>query len=258
MKINVITLFPDLIRNYLNDAILGKAIQQKKIEVEVTSLREHTSGSYKSADETPFGGGDGMVIRPEVLEEALQSIRLRHPLSEPKVIYLSPQGKPWTHAAAAQLANSSQDYVFICGRYAGIDQRFIDRYVDEEISIGDYVLSGGELAALVVIESVSRLIPGVLGDHQSALEDSFAKDLLEAPQFTRPQVWHGVNVPAVLLSGHHQKIQEWKEMCGYLITLKKRPDLIKEKQIDLKKLSTFFHQLTTIDKKTLGIEDLEI
>lgn len=257
MKINIITLFPELIRNYLNDAILAKAITQKKIEVEINSMRDYAEGHYKSVDEMPFGGGDGMVIKAGVLEKALLAI---DNAKSKKVIYLSPQGKPWNHDSAKQMAKQNQDCIFICGRYAGIDQRFIDKYVDEEISIGDYVLSGGELAALVLVESVSRMIPGVLGDSQSCVEDSFADGLLEAPQFTRPQVWNEVSVPSVLMSGHHQKIAEWKKQCAYLVTLKKRPDLIHSSvaDFDLQKISEFYDSLTAADKKIMGIEDLAL
>ncbi|MBC7420679.1 MAG: tRNA (guanosine(37)-N1)-methyltransferase TrmD [Bdellovibrio sp.] len=252
MKINIITLFPELIRGYLSDALLSKAITQNKFEIKITSLRDSAEGNYKSVDEVPFGGGDGMVIRAAVLEKAIGES------ANKKIIYLSPQGKPWTHQAALELAKSSDEIILICGRYAGIDQRFIEKYVDEEISIGDYVLSGGELAALVVVESVSRFIPGVLGDRQSVVEDSFAAGLLEAPQFTRPQNWNEMHVPEVLTSGNHQKISEWKKMCGYLVTLKKRPDLLTNMQIDSKKIKEFYNQLSAADKKTLGIEGLSV
>ncbi len=259
MKLTVITLFPDLIRNYLNDALLAKAISQNKLEVQVISLRDHAEGNYKSVDEIPFGGGDGMVIKADVLEKALTAAQS----SAKHVIYLSPQGKPWNQAKAQVMATEAKEFILICGRYAGIDQRFIHQYVDEEISIGDYVLSGGELAALVLIESISRFIPGVLGDQQSACNDSFADGLLEAPQFTRPAVWQDLAVPAVLMSGNHQKIADWKKFCSYLVTKKKRPDLLSTKPsafqgIDEKKAKEFYASLSPEEKNILDLEDLQL
>ena len=194
-----------------------------------------------------------MVIKADVLEKVINSIT-----SEKKVLYMSPQGKLWNDSMARSFAKSKTEIVLICGRYAGIDQRFIQKYVDHEISIGDYVLSGGELAALVLVESISRFIPGVLGDHESAAVDSFSEGLLEAAQFTRPQAWSGMNVPEVLLSGHHQKIAEWKKLCGYLITLKKRPDLAQAIQMDAKLVREFYEKLSDVEKKILGLENLVI
>ena len=280
IQFTVLTLFPDLIENYLGDALLSKAIQQNRIQVKVVSLRSFSIGRYKSIDDVPYGGGDGMVFKASVLEGALNSIQEKS-TTKKKIIYLSPQGQTWNHSLAQKMANEWSysvdtknratdvefEVILICGRYAGIDQRFIQKYVDEEISIGDYVLSGGELAALVLIESISRYIPGVLGDEQSASKDSFEDNWLEAPQFTKPQVWAEMAIPEVLASGNHQKIAEWKKYASWLVTFKKRPDLFaarfKMGQIDFekdawKKLTSFYKSLSVEDKKILQLEGLEL
>lgn len=227
-KINfkIITLFPELIKNYLQDAFIAKAIAMDLLAVELINLRDFSDNAYKSVDDSPFGGGDGMLIRPDILEKALLSVKSENQL----VIYLTPQGKLLEQSFIQNLAkaeNSDKNIVLICGRYAGIDQRFIDTYVDLELSIGDYVLSGGELPALVLIEAMVRFMPGVLGKIESAHEDSFKDNLLEAPQYTRPQIWNNQKVPEVLLSGNHQKISEWKKEMALQVTQKKRPDLKK-------------------------------
>lgn len=224
MKIKIITLFPDLITAYLQEAIIAKAIGMKLLEVELTNLRDFSDNPYKSVDDAPFGGGDGMLIRPDILEKALLSIKQ----PEDMVIYLSPQGKLFNQPEAKKLKD--QNLILISGRYGGVDQRFIDKYVDAEISIGDYVLSGGELPALVMTEAISRFIPGVLGKMASAEEDSFKDGLLEAPQYTRPQNWNGHSVPDVLVSGNHKKILEWKKEMALEVTEKKRPDLLAGKK----------------------------
>lgn len=226
IKFKVITLFPDLISHYLQDAIIAKAVQLNVLFVELINLRDFSDNPYKSVDDMPYGGGDGMLIRADILEKALLSIKKE----KQTVIYLSPQGKLFNSTQGDNLIqNGEHEIVLICGRYAGIDQRFIDTYVDQEISIGDYVLSGGELPALVVIEAVTRLIPGVLGNRTSAVEDSFKDGLLEAPQYTRPQIWNEQKVPDILLSGNHQKIAEWKQKMALEVTLKKRPELLHRK-----------------------------
>lgn len=227
MKIKIITLFPDLIENYLSDALIAKARATGLLYVELINLRDFSDNNYKSVDAAPYGGGDGMLIRPDILELALNSVLEK--TKEQQVIYFTPQGKLLTQASLQDFvwtANET-DYILICGRYAGIDQRFIDLYVDHEISIGDYVLSGGELAALVFIEAASRFIPGVLGRIESANEDSFKDNLLEAPQYTRPPEWNNFTVPEVLMSGNHKKIAEWKTEMALKVTQEKRPDLIK-------------------------------
>ncbi len=261
INFKIITLFPDLIKAYLADALLSKAITNQIVTIDIIDLRKFSQKKYNSVDDTIFGGGDGMLIQNLPLELALKEAGSQSNLtsSKKKTVYLSPQGNKWDHQ---QVKNMTQldEVILVCGRYAGIDQRFIHQHIDEEISIGDFVLSGGELAALVVIESVSRFLPGVLGDAESATRDSFENGLLEAPQFTKPQLENGLSVPAVLLSGNHQKITEWRQMCSILITLKKRPDLIDadQKNIDWKAVFSFYEAMNFADKEILGLTDLEI
>lgn len=260
-KINfqVLTLFPELIRSYLSDALLSKAIAQNILSVGLTDLRTFSDNKYKSIDDTVFGGGDGMLFKFKPVADALASIGIvKKNNPQKKIVYLSPQGKPWNSLLAKEWATSDvTEFVLICGRYAGIDQRIIHQFIDEEISIGDYVLSGGELGALVMIESISRFLPGVLGDQASASEDSFENGLLEAPQFTKPQVEQGMTVPAVLLSGHHQKITLWQKQCGILSTLKKRPDLIAERSdIDWVEVKKFYDDMDSTEKTLLGFDGL--
>ena len=229
MKIKIVSLFPDLILSYLQDALISKAIKNNLLSIQLINLREFSDNNYKSVDDSPFGGGDGMLIRADILEKALQKHAVTKNTSH--VIYFSPQGQLLDNKKVQNFAQDfskdvSKELILICGRYAGVDQRFIDLYVDEEISIGDYVLSGGELAALVFVESVSRYIDGVLGNSESAQEDSLKDNLLEAPQYTRPQDWNGLKVPEILLSGNHKKIAEWKKEMSLKITQKKRPDLL--------------------------------
>ncbi len=230
IKFKIISLFPQLIENYLQDAIIAKAIGLHLLSVDVINLRNFSDNPYKSVDDAPYGGGDGMLIRADILEKALLSIKDEN--IDQHVIYFSPQGKlleqEQVYDLAVEGAPDESEIILICGRYGGIDQRFIDLYVDEEVSIGNYVLSGGELPALVFIEAISRFIPGVLGNFDSAREDSFKNSLLEAPQYTRPQIWNELEVPEILLSGNHQKIAEWKRNMAVQVTLKKRPELIKK------------------------------
>lgn len=232
MQINIITLFPDLVQMYLSDALIAKAIAGNVMQINVVNLRNFSDNAYKSVDDSPFGGGDGMLMRPDILEKALLSLPV-YPDKKRNVIYLTPQGKRLEQDDVKNYASAglSADLVLICGRYAGVDERFIETFVDQEVSIGDYVLSGGELPALVFVEAVSRFIPGVLGQIESAEQDSFQNQLLEAPQYTRPQVWKDMKVPDVLLSGHHGKIAEWKRAMAVKQTLEKRPDLLNESEL---------------------------
>lgn len=227
MKAKFITLFPELIQAYLKDALISKAVEAGLLTFEIINLRDFSDNKYKSVDDAPFGGGDGMLLRADILEKALQSA-LKTESKKPVIIYFSPQGKVLDHPSVQKFAESSSDceYIFVCGRYAGVDQRFIDHYVDHEISIGDYILSGGELASMVFTEAVSRFIPGVLGNSKSADDDTFKNGLLEAPQYTRPQVWNERKVPEVLTSGNHAKIKEWKDEMSLKMTEEKRPDLL--------------------------------
>ena len=258
ISFNVITLFPELIQSYLKDALLAKAIAAGSVQVQVVDLRNFSQKKYNSVDDTVFGGGDGMLLQCRPLELALESVLAgSNDLKRRKVIYLSPQGSRW-HAGRAKEFSNLDEVVLICGRYAGVDQRFLHQYVDAEISLGDFVLSGGELAALAVIESVSRYIPGVLGHDLSAAHDSFEDGLLEAPQFTKPQIENGFEVPSVLLSGNHLKIMEWRKNCSILVTLKKRPDLISmQEKIHWAEVKQFYALMSARDKQILKFEQME-
>lgn len=223
MKFNIFTLFPDFFKVPFSQGLLGKACQKDLIQCEVISIRKFATDSYGSVDDRPFGGGDGMVMSYEPLRSALHSI------SDPGyVVYLTPQGKRWDHSQARKWAEEKKTVSLICGRYAGVDSRFIDQYVDEEISIGDYVLSGGETAGLVILESVSRFIPGVLGCEDSSNNETFETDfLLEYPQWTRPKEIKSYKIPDVFFSGHHEKIKQARYYLSLLRTHLKRPELLK-------------------------------
>lgn len=257
ISFQVITLFPELIQSYLKDALLSKAIANQILDIRVTDLRQFSDNKYKSVDDTVFGGGDGMLFKYKPLANALKSLNIfKKNNPNKKIIYLSPQGKPWNSSMAKAWAKENE-IVLVCGRYAGVDQRFTHQFVDEEISIGDYVLSGGELGALVMIESISRFVPGVLGDLQSAVVDSFEDGLLEAPQFTKPQIEDELSVPAVLVSGNHQKISEWQKYTAILNTLKKRPDLLVDRtDIEWLKVKLFYKNMDASEKAILGLEEL--
>lgn len=266
LQIDVVTLFPEMIENAVSHGVLGQALKGNLLAVKAHTPRAQATDKHRTVDDRPFGGGDGMIMLPETLEKTL--LNLKHNIS--KVVYLSPQGETLTDNKARSLANEKH-LILICGRYGGIDQRVINSYVDEEISIGDYVLSGGELGALVVIDALARFIPGVLGHQESANKDSFADGLLEEPHFTRPREYRGQVVPEVLLSGNHKLIADWKKKAAALVTLKKRPDLFtnyldrerelsknskKKKSDPLKDLRDFFKTLSESDRKVLGLNDL--
>lgn len=245
MKIDVITLFPEMIESAVSYGVLSQGLKAGLLEIHTHTPREFASDKHKTVDDRPFGGGDGMIMLAETLEKSLQ--KTKHNSS--RVIYLSPQGAPLNDRKVKELA-TREHLVLICGRYGGIDQRIINTYVDEEISIGDYVLSGGELGALVLIDAVSRFIPGVLGHKDSADLDSFSSGLLEHPNYTRPREILGQAVPEVLCGGNHQAIAEWKQKVSALVTLKKRPDLFK---VYLEELNVrYFAQ-----KKKKGLKPLE-
>ncbi|MDQ3914067.1 MAG: tRNA (guanosine(37)-N1)-methyltransferase TrmD [Actinomycetota bacterium] len=219
--IDVVTLFPELFRAPLETSLLGKAVAGGLLQVRVHDLREHGLGKHRSVDDEPYGGGAGMVMRPEPLCAAIENVR--GPRSH--VVLLSPRGHRLDHGHVARLA-SLEHLVLVCGRYEGVDERVVDLAVDEELSIGDYVLAGGELPALVVIEAVSRLVPGVLGNAGSLGSESHAAGLLEYPQYTRPAEFRGRRVPDVLLSGDHAAVERWRREQSEILTRERRPDLL--------------------------------
>jgi tRNA (guanine37-N1)-methyltransferase len=203
--------------------VVGQAIDSGLVKIKFVNPRDFTKDIHKTVDDRPFGGGDGMLMLCEPLAQAIDSLGDRQQMHS---IYLSPQGRPFNHQRTVELSQISKELVLICGRYGGIDQRFINQYVDEEISLGDFVLSGGEIPALAIVDAVARQTQGVLGHQHSAEQDSFANGLLEAPQFTRPREWRGLVVPEILLSGNHEKINAFRQCLGYLMSFKKRPDLL--------------------------------
>ena len=228
MWFGLVTLFPEMFQ-VLQSGITGRAIKEKLLQLDCWNPRDFAFDKHKSVDDRPYGGGPGMVMMAEPLQAAIHAAKTAAP-KKPRVIYLSPQGKAFNQAAAAEFA-AENALVLVAGRYEGVDERLIEQEIDEEWSIGDYVLSGGELAALVMIDAVTRLIPGAVGDIDSVSQDSLTTGLLKYPQYTRPEDFSGAKVPEVLLSGHHQLINRWrlKESLGR--TWQRRPDLLQKRQL---------------------------
>ena len=221
MKIQILTIFPDVCRSVFNESILKRACEKNLAALEAVDLRRWTNDRHRTVDDAPYGGGPGMVMKIEPIDQALSE--MRSPSS--KVILMSPQGRGFSDQIARELAHET-DLIFLCGHYEGIDQRVSDHLIDDEISIGDYVLTSGVLPALVITDAVVRLIPGVLGDDQSAEQDSFAEGILDHPHYTRPSEYKGWKVPDVLLSGNHKAIAEWRKETALATTRQRRPDLI--------------------------------
>jgi len=220
----VVSLFPDMFAPFTQQGVIGRAVKSGTVMVDTFNPRDFTHDRHRTVDDRPYGGGPGMLMMVKPLTDAIQAAK-KVGGENSKVIYLSPQGKPLDQAGAQRLANIDRT-ILICGRYEGIDERVIERHVDEEISIGDYVLSGGELPAMVLMDAVARLVPGVLGHKASAVEDSFTDGLLDCPHYTRPEILDGQKVPEVLLSGDHEKIRQWRLMQSLGRTLQRRPDLL--------------------------------
>ncbi len=224
MKLQVVTLFPDLIASAVRFGVLGRALERGLLEVGTEDPRAHTDDVHQTVDDRPYGGGPGMVLKAGPLLAAIGAAQGRLPAGSPR-IYLSAQGEPFTQARAQELA-SLPGLLLVAGRYEGVDERVVELGIDRELSVGDYVLSGGELPALVVIDAVARLLPGALGDARSAQADSFSEGLLDWPHYTRPEVFAGLSVPPVLLSGNHADIQRWRLAQAVARTWRRRPDLI--------------------------------
>jgi len=228
MKFDVLTLFPDMFTSYLREGILGRAIERGLVDVALLNIRDFARGPHRVVDDRPYGGGEGMVMKPGPIFRALQSVERME--GHGPVVLFSPQGEPFTQSMAWEMAECRQ-IIFVCGRYEGVDERVRSTCVDMELSIGDYVLNGGELAAMVVIEAVSRLIPDVLGGERSNLEDSFENGLLEYPHYTRPRVFEDLEVPPVLLSGDHEKIRLWRKKQSLKRTRARRADLFQKAEL---------------------------
>lgn len=220
MILRLLTLFPESFGGYLQSSILGKALETGKLKVEVTDIRDYAGDKHRTCDDNTYGGGPGMILKPEPLAQAIEAINNGE---SKRIIYLTPSGQMYNQAFAEELSQENE-IILICGRYEGIDQRIIDSYVTDEISVGDYILSSGETAAKIIIDSVSRLLDGVI-NHESLEEESFSSGLLEYPQYTRPQDFRGMKVPEILLSGHHENIRKWRLKKSLLKTLEIRPDL---------------------------------
>jgi len=225
MKIDVLTIFPEMFEVIIKASIFGKAVEKGIIRVKIHDIREYATNKHKQVDDYPYGGGHGMVMSPQPLFDAMYSILDQDSSGKRQVIYFSPRGTVLNQHIAASFTNC-EHMILICGHYEGIDQRVIDRFVDHEVSIGDYVLTGGELPAMVFMDCVCRLLPGVLGNPLSANDESFSRGLLEYPQYTRPQTYEGLEVPEVLLSGNHKQIERFKTTESIKVTLSRRPDLI--------------------------------
>lgn len=219
MKISILTLFPEMF-NIFNHSIIGKAKEKKLIEIETLNIRDYTLNKHKKVDDYPYGGGAGMVMAPQPI---VDTIRKAKESNSGKVIFLGPKGKTFNQKLALDLAKE-EEVIFICGHYEGIDER-VYKYIDEEISLGDFILTGGEMAAIPIIDSILRLRSGVLGKEESFMDESFSEGLLEYPQYTRPEVFEGDKVPEVLLSGHHENIRKWRRYKSLEITKERRKDL---------------------------------
>ena len=223
MRFDILTIFPQLLESPLEEGIIRRAASAGKIDVNIHNIRDFAFDKHAMTDDRPYGGGEGMVMKPEPIAETLNAIEKKKPGG--RVIFLSPQGETYTQETAERLANY-EHLILLCGRYEGVDERIRANYVDEEISIGDFILTGGELAAMVLIDSVTRLLPGVLGCEDSAENDTFSRGLLKNPQYTRPREYKGYTVPEILLSGDHAAIAEWRLVTSVRQTLEKRPELL--------------------------------
>jgi tRNA (guanine37-N1)-methyltransferase len=230
MRIDVLTLFPGMFHGFVQESIIGKAVAKGIVSINLINFREYAGNKHATVDDYPYGGGGGMVLKPEPIFRAVEEAVLPSSPGKPRIILMCPQGRPYTQAVAEQLAQE-RHLVFICGHYEGYDERIREHLVTDELSIGDYVLTGGELPAMVVIDSVVRLLPGALGNETSHVTDSFSTGLLEHPHYTRPADFRGWKVPDVLLSGHHAQIAEWRHRESLRRTWLRRPDLLLGRQL---------------------------
>ncbi len=226
------TLFPDMIKQGLGSSIIGKAQEKNLIEIDTINIRDYAYNKHKQVDDYPYGGGAGMVMQPEPIYEAYKAVT-SNLNNKPRVIYLTPQGKTFNQEMAMELSKE-EELIFLCGHYEGIDERVIDMIVTDEVSIGDYILTGGELAVMVMVDAISRLIPDVLSNGVSATTESFDDNLLEYPQYTRPAVFMDEKVPDILLSGHHKNIDQWRREQSLIRTYNKRPDLLEKAELSEK------------------------
>lgn len=222
----VLTLFPEMVEQGLNTSIIGRAVEKELIRIQAVNIRDYTRNKHKKVDDYPYGGGAGLVMQAEPVYLAYQAVE-KQTERKPRVLYMTPQGKPFTQKMAAELS-MEEELVFLCGHYEGIDERVLEEIVTDQVSIGDYVLTGGELPAMVMIDAISRLVSGVLNNDLSAEVESFHDNLLEYPQYSRPEIWKDKRVPEILLSGHHANVEKWRREQSLKRTLEWRPDLLEE------------------------------
>ena len=230
MKFDIVTIFPRLIEAGLAEGVIGRGIERRLLDVQVHDLRSYTTDRHRSVDDVPYGGGPGMVMKPEPMARAVEDIRTQRGAPD-CVVMLSPQGRRFTQAEAVRMS-ALRHVVLLCGRYEGMDERIRMLAATDELSIGDYVLSGGELPALVIVDAIGRLVPGVVGDSRSVEEDSFSRGLLDHPHYTRPAEFSGHTVPEVLLSGHHEEVRRWRKKAAIRRTLERRPELLDTAPLD--------------------------
>mgnify|MGYP000871154167 FL=1 len=235
MNFHVLTLFPEMIEQGMHTSIIGRAIAGGYLSIDAINIRDYAFNKHQKVDDYPYGGGAGMLMQAEPVYLAYESVQKKLGY-RPRVVYLTPQGEVFHQTMAKELAKE-KDLVFLCGHYEGIDERVLDEIVTDYVSIGDYVLTGGELPAMVMMDSISRMVPGVLSNQESGENESFAENLLEYPQYSRPEEWHGQKVPPVLLSGHHANIEAWRREQSILRTAKRRPDLLKKADLTNKEWS---------------------
>ena len=235
MNFHVLTLFPEMIEQGMHTSIIGRAIAGGYLSIDAINIRDYAFNKHQKVDAYPYGGGAGMLMQAEPVYLAYESVQKKLGY-RPRVVYLTPQGEVFHQTMAKELAKE-KDLVFLCGHYEGIDERVLDEIVTDYVSIGDYVLTGGELPAMVMMDSISRMVPGVLSNQESGETESFAENLLEYPQYSRPEEWHGQKVPPVLLSGHHANIEAWRREQSILRTAKRRPDLLKKADLTNKEWS---------------------
>ena len=229
MHFHIMTLFPDMINSGMNDSVIGRAVRNGLITVNAVNIRDYSTDKHRHVDDYPYGGGAGMVMQPGPIYDCYKDIT-KDMKTRPRVLYMTPQGSTFTQDKAQELA-AEEELIFLCGHYEGVDERILDEIVTDNLSIGDYVLTGGELPAMVMMDAIARLIPGVLGSSESAPHDSFQDGLLEYPQYTRPETFHGVSVPDVLLSGHHANIEKWRRQQSLRRTYERRPDLLLKEDV---------------------------
>lgn len=229
MDFHVMTLFPDMIIQGLSDSVIGRAVRKGVIGLHAVNIRDYSTDKHKHVDDYPYGGGAGMVMQPGPVYDCYMDI-VKDMDKKPRVIYMTPQGRVFSQDIAEELSKEDA-VIFLCGHYEGIDERVLDEIVTDNLSIGDYVLTGGELPAMVMIDTIARLVPGVLNNSESAAYDSFQDGLLEYPQYTRPEIWHDEPVPEVLLSGHHANIEKWRREQSLKRTFERRPELLEQEKV---------------------------